>query len=238
MINIAAGVQRTGFGEQPLLMAVTLAVMLGQIGLPGGGYTVGYGANGSFGNVERPFGSGALSQLQNPSDKFLPVAMISEALLNAGGTYPYKGHNRTFPDTSLVWWAGGDPFHRHQDLNRLHDAFQTPDMIIVNEMNWSAITRHADIVLPVIAAQEQDIDRHDRDTFHAGDVIGLPDPTPNQVFLAAFRANPADAPLPTASGRNKIFSETIARFNLPDCPGHACWSAPRDRRAGTNIDPS
>ncbi|MEP1613157.1 MAG: molybdopterin-dependent oxidoreductase [Roseobacter sp.] len=102
MINIAAGVQRTGFGEQPLLMAVTLAVMLGQIGLPGGGYTVGYGANGSLGNVERPFGSGALSQLQNPRDKFLPVTMISEALLNAGGTYPYQGQNRTSPDTCLA----------------------------------------------------------------------------------------------------------------------------------------
>ncbi len=155
MINVAAGVQRTDFGEQPLWMAITLAAMLGQIGLPGGGYTIGYGVNANIGNIERPFRWGTLSQGKNPVSDFIPVAMISEMLLNPKGSYEYQGQTKTFPDARLVWWAGGNPFHHHQDLNRLSDAFQTPETIIVNEMNWTATARHADIVLPVASAQER-----------------------------------------------------------------------------------
>ncbi len=155
MINVAAGVQRTDFGEQPIWMAITLAAMLGQIGLPGGGYTVGYGVNGTVGNIERPFRSGTISQGSNAIADYIPVAMISDMLLNPKGTYMYQGEQRVFPDARLVWWAGGNPFHHHQDLNRLHSAFQTPETVIVNEMNWTATARHADIVLPVAAAQER-----------------------------------------------------------------------------------
>ncbi|MEM6677188.1 MAG: molybdopterin-dependent oxidoreductase, partial [Pseudomonadota bacterium] len=42
-ITCAASLQRADYGEQPLWMTVTLAAMLGQIGLPGGGYTIGAG---------------------------------------------------------------------------------------------------------------------------------------------------------------------------------------------------
>ncbi|QBY00780.1 hypothetical protein E2K80_08610 [Rhodophyticola sp. CCM32] len=298
MINVSAGVQRTDFGEQPMWMGISLAAMLGQIGLPGGGYTVGYGVNGNIGNIERPFRWAALSQGRNPVDDFIPVAMISEMLLNPKGRYQYQGRKRSFPDARLVWWAGGNPFHHHQDLNRLHKAFQTPETVIVNEMNWTATARHADIVLPIAAAQERtdfgagksdnalvpmpqlvtppgearveydiyadlaarlgraddftegktsdawlreiwDVTRArgqengislpDWDSFIAGDVIDLPDPSPNQVFLADFRADPVAQALPTPSGRIEIFSETIAGFALPDCPGHPSWFPPRDR---------
>jgi biotin/methionine sulfoxide reductase len=298
MINVGAGVQRTDFGEQPMWMAITLASMLGQIGLPGGGYTVGYGVNANIGNIERLFRWGTLSQAQNPIENFIPVAMISEMLLNPGGSYQYQGQERSFPDARLVWWAGGNPFHHHQDLNRLHDAFQTPETIIVNEMNWTATARHADIILPIAAAQERtdfgagksdnalvpmprlvtpvgearveydiytdlagrlgdtddftegktsdewlreiwDTTRErgreigvtlpDWDGFLAGDVIELADPSPNQVFLANFRADPVTQALPTPSGRIELFSETIEGFNLPDCAGHACWFPSRDR---------
>ncbi|MEO1704811.1 MAG: molybdopterin dinucleotide binding domain-containing protein, partial [Pseudomonadota bacterium] len=50
-----------------------------------------------------------------------------------------------------------------------------------------------------------------------------------QVFLAEFRADPVAAKLPTPSGRIEIASETIASFDLPDCPGHPTWFPPRDR---------
>ncbi|MDP5217283.1 molybdopterin-dependent oxidoreductase [Ruegeria sp. 2205SS24-7] len=155
MVTCAAALQRADYGEQPLWISVTLAAILGQIGLPGGGYTVGFGVNANIGNIERPFRWGALPQGKNPVNDFVPVAMISEMLLNPGGSYKYNGENRTFPDIRMVWWAGGNPFHHHQDLRRLHRAFQRPDTIIVNELNWTATARHADIVLPVAAAQER-----------------------------------------------------------------------------------
>ncbi len=300
MISVAAGVQRTDFGEQPMWMAIALAAMIGQIGLPGGGYTVGYGVNANIGNIERPFRWGTMAQGVNPVSDFIPVAMISEMLLNPRGRYEYHGKSRVFPDAKLVWWAGGNPFHHHQDLNRLHTAFQKPETVIVNELNWTATARHADIVLPVTSAQERtdfgagksdnalvpmpqvippqgeardeyDIyadlaerlgnrdtftegrtsrewlneiwettrDRADKagielpdlQTFLDGDVIDLPDPSPEQVFLADYRGDPVKFALPTPSGKIELFSETIAAFDLKDCKGHPSWYPPRDLTA-------
>ncbi|MCE2516874.1 MAG: molybdopterin-dependent oxidoreductase [Alphaproteobacteria bacterium] len=155
MISVAAGVQRTDYGEQPLWMAMTLAAMLGQIGLPGGGYVVGYAVNGNIGAVDRPFRWGSFPQGDNPVKTTLPVAMISDMLLNPGASYDYHGQRKVFPDARIVWWAGGNPFHHHQDLNRLRAAFQRPDTVIVNEINWTSSARHADIVLPVAATEER-----------------------------------------------------------------------------------
>ena len=155
MICTSAGVQRADYGEQPLWMTVTLAAMLGQIGLPGGGYTIGYGVNGNIGSIERLFPWAALPQGNNPVPTAIPVAMITELLTKPNQAYQYNGQTRTFPDTKMVWWAGGNPFHHHQDLNRLRDAFQKPETIIVNEINWTSTARHADIILPVASSLER-----------------------------------------------------------------------------------
>jgi len=156
MICTAAGLQRADFGEQPLWMTVTLAALLGQIGLPGGGYGIGYGVNANVGVMERPFRWGTFPQGINPVSQFIPVAMLSDMLLDPGGRYEYDGRERTFPHVRMVWWAGGNPFHHHQDLNRLRAAFQRPETIVVNEINWTATARHADIVLPCAAPQERE----------------------------------------------------------------------------------
>ena len=155
LICMAVGLQRADFGEQPLWMTVVLAAMLGQIGLPGGGFGIGYGGDASIGTMDRPLRWPTFPQGTNPVGTFVPVAMVAEMLLNPGGAYDYNGQRRTFPDIRLVWWAGGNPFHHHQDLNRLRRAFQRPETIIVNEISWTATARHADIVLPVAAPQER-----------------------------------------------------------------------------------
>jgi len=155
LITTAVSLQRAEFGEQPLWMTVTLAAMLGQIGLPGGGYGIGYGADSTIGTSDRPFRWSVFPQGKNPIQDYLPVAMISEMLLKPNELYQYNGEERTFPDIKLVWWAGGNPFHHHQDLNRLRDAFQKPETIIVNEINWTATAKHADIVLPIASTMER-----------------------------------------------------------------------------------
>lgn len=53
MLNIAWALQRAAHGEQPFWMLVTLAAMVGQIGLPGGGYGLGYGAMNVMGSAHR-----------------------------------------------------------------------------------------------------------------------------------------------------------------------------------------
>lgn len=155
LVCTAVGVQRAEFGEQPLWMTVVLAALLGQVGLPGGGFGIGYGADASIGTINRPVRWPSFPQGTNPVTEFIPVAMIAEMLLNPGGTYDYNGRRRIFPNIRMVWWAGGNPFHHHQDLNRLRQAFSKPETIIVNEINWTATARHADIVLPVAASPER-----------------------------------------------------------------------------------
>ncbi|MEM6588207.1 MAG: molybdopterin-dependent oxidoreductase [Pseudomonadota bacterium] len=301
MIACAAGLQRADWGEQTLWACVSLAALLGQIGLPGGGYTVGYGVNAHIGNISRPFRWGYLPQGDNPVGTFIPVAMSAEMMLNPGQGYRYDGQSLTFPDIRLVWWAGGNPFHHHQDLNRLRRAFQRPETVIVNEINWTATARHADIILPVAAAQERtdfgggqtdnilvpmpkavdapgvvrveydiyrDLARRlgteeafsqgrdeqawlraiwaetqvaaydhghalpDWEDFIAGDIIELPDPTPERVFLSEFRRDPVAHSRPTPSGKIELFSETVAGFDLLECAGHATWAEPHDWTAG------
>ncbi|MEM6496275.1 MAG: molybdopterin-dependent oxidoreductase [Pseudomonadota bacterium] len=304
LITTAASLQRADFGEQPLWMTVTLAAIVGQIGLPGAGFGIAYGADASIGTMSRPMPWPSLPQGKNAIDNYIPVAMLSEMLEQPGGTYQFNGETRVFPDIRLVWWAGGNPFHHHQDLNRLRRAWQRPETVIVNDMFWTATARHADIVLPVASPLERDdfgagtqdntlvpmpratatpddvrtefeiycelekrlglnqefsLGRDEQDwlqalwtnmqetasqhehtlpdfsTFLAGDVITFDDPSPNAVFLQAFRMDPLANALPTDSGLIELASERIASFGYDDCPGHATWIPPREWLGNASI---
>ncbi|MBT3349666.1 MAG: molybdopterin-dependent oxidoreductase, partial [Nitrospinaceae bacterium] len=156
MIMTTWSLQRGDHGEQPIWMTVTLAAMLGQIGLPGGGFGFGYGSMGGTGNP----GAGApgppmIPGGENNIGSSIPVARISDMLLNPGGRYDYRGEAHTYPEIQLVYWCGGNPFHHHQDLNRLIEAWQRPETIIVHEPFWTATARHADIVLPATTSLER-----------------------------------------------------------------------------------
>ncbi|WP_420405287.1 molybdopterin guanine dinucleotide-containing S/N-oxide reductase [Nisaea sp.] len=155
MIMTAWSLQRGDHGEQPFWLTVLLAAMLGQIGLPGGGFGLGYGSENGIGNPVELFKWPALPQGRNPVEDFIPVARISDMLLNPGGDFVYNGETRTYPDIKAVYWAGGNPFHHHQDLNRLVKAIRQPDTVFVNEIWWTAMARHADFVFPTTTALER-----------------------------------------------------------------------------------
>ncbi len=155
LITCAQSLQRAEHGEQPVWMGVVLAAMLGQIGLPGGGFVY---AMGSLANVGKPALAvplPTLSQGANPVRELIPVARIADMLLHPGQEYDFNGRRLTYPDIRLVYWAGGNPFHHHQDINRLRDAFARPDTIIVHDSAWTATARHADIVLPATVTLER-----------------------------------------------------------------------------------
>ena len=155
MINASWSVQRTDHGEQPYWMVIALAAILGQVGLPGGGFGLGYGAIGSIGNGAKRLPAPNFPGPPNPVASFIPVARVTDLLLNPGGTFDYNGSSHRYPDTHLVYWCGGNPFHHHQDLNRLLVAWQKPDTVIVHEPFWTATARHADIVLPATTPLER-----------------------------------------------------------------------------------
>jgi len=148
MISAAWSLQRAAAGEQIAWAVISLAAMLGQIGLPGGGFGFGYGAAARVGNIELPFDWPAFPQGRNPMSSFIPVARLGDMLEHPGAGFDYDGARYHYPDIRLIWWAGGNPFHHQQDLNRLHRVWKRPDCVIVQEPHWNAIARHADIVLP------------------------------------------------------------------------------------------
>ncbi|QUS37055.1 molybdopterin-dependent oxidoreductase [Falsirhodobacter algicola] len=154
-LMVAWALQRAEGGEQPCWMAVALAAMLGQIGLPGGGFGFGYASANGVGNQALPFAFPPLPQLHNPVTETIPVARIADALLHPGEGYDFNGERRTYPDLRLIYWAGGNPFHHHQDLNRLRAAWQRPEAVIVQDSWWNPLVRHADIVLPVTTPLER-----------------------------------------------------------------------------------
>lgn len=166
LITVAYSLQRGDHGEQPYWMAATLAAMLGQIGLPGGGVGYGYGAFARTGREVRRLSGMTFPQGTNRSRGFIPVSRLTEMLESPGEEYEYNGQMLTYPDARLIYWCGGNPFHHHQDLNRMITAWQKPETVIVNESWWNSMARHSDIVLPAATSLERnDIGRAPEDTF-------------------------------------------------------------------------
>ena len=198
LITCAQSLQRAEHGEQPVWMGVVLAAMLGQIGLPGGGFVY---AMGSLANVGKPALAVPLPTLPQGRNKvpdYIPVARIADLLLNPGQDYDFNGHRLTYPDIRLVYWAGGNPFHHHQDINRLRQAFARPDTVIVHNSAWTASARHADIVFPATVTME----RSD---------IGA---SANDPLMVAM--HPVAAPYAQSRDDYTIFSDLARRLDIAD----------------------
>jgi biotin/methionine sulfoxide reductase len=296
LLSATWSLQRARHGEQPYWALIALAAMLGQIGLPGSGFAFGYGSSAGLGNprYETPF-------FGLPGKKSLgtaiPVARVADMLLEPGNCIRVAGKELIYPDIHLIYWVGGNPFHHHQDLNRLRKAFRKPATVIVHENYWTSTARHADIVLPAtITLERNDIggssreryiiamqkaceplgqSRDDYDIFadiaerldckkffteerrsedwlrwswsqtrHALDKRGIetPDfetfwqegyfemPIPEQPFVMfrAFRENPNQNPLATASGKIELFSEGLHEACGGRQPGHPAWLDPEE----------
>ena len=166
MMTANWSLQRAEFGEQPFLMLVALAAMLGQIGRPGLGFSFGHGSMGGMGSPRTELPSVSLPLPANPADSFIPVARITDMLEKPGVEYNYNGRRLRYPDARMIYWAGGNPFHHHQDLNRLQRAWARAETIVVHEPWWTPAARHADIVLPATTTLERDdIGSSSRDRF-------------------------------------------------------------------------
>ena len=165
-LTAAFSLQRAHHGEQPYWMLVALASMLGTIGLPGGGFGFGHGSMNGVGNPRITTPGPELPVGANPLGLAIPVARLADMLLDPGGTYRFNGRTAHYPDIRLVHWAGGNPFHHHQQLNRLETAWRKPETVVVNETFWTPTARRADIVLPATTSLERsDIGGSSRDRF-------------------------------------------------------------------------
>jgi biotin/methionine sulfoxide reductase len=166
LITCSWSLQRAHHGEQPYWAAIALSAMLGGIGLPGGGFAFGHGSLNGVGVPRMDLPGPEISAPPNPVNTAIPVARVADMLLEPGGSYEFNGRTANYPDIRLVYWAGGNPFHHHQDLNRLRRAWQKPETIIVHDSWWTPTARHADIVLPATTSLERnDVGGSSRDPF-------------------------------------------------------------------------
>ena len=110
--------------------------------------------NGVGNNVKK-FKTPILPTNTGSADSYIPVARVGDLLLHAGEKYKYKGDSYIYPDIRMIYWAGGNPFHHHQDLFRFERGWQKPDTVVVHETHWTATARRADIVLPATTTLER-----------------------------------------------------------------------------------
>ncbi len=193
MLTAAWSLQRADYGEQPYWMLVALAAMLGTIGKPGQGVAFGYGSIGGMGVPRRELPAVSSPSIRNPAGLAIPVARVTELLERPGEILQFNGRDITLPDIRMIWWAGGNPFHHHQDLPRLQRAWARAETVVVQEPWWTARARQADIVLPATTTLERnDIASSNRDRF----VRAMHQALPPQVFArndADMLADIADA---------------------------------------------
>ncbi len=150
MIMSGWAIQRQDHGEQSYWALVTLAAMVGQIGLPGGGFGMSYHYANGGSLTAKHAALGGIAAGDNPVAEHVPYARgLSDMLLNPGTTIDYNGEKITYPDIKLIYWAGGNAFTHQMDRNKQIKAWQKPETIIVNEPYWTATAKFADIVLPV-----------------------------------------------------------------------------------------
>ncbi len=149
--------QRAHHGEQVDWALIVLASMLGQVGLPGGGfgfsmhYEGGGDANSGMNTV------GGMSQ--GAGDKVniaIPASRMSDLITKRGQKVSYKGTEVVYPQVEFMLSAGCSPIGHQPDVNELIEALRTLDTFVVVEPWWTPTAKMADIVLPATTTMERD----------------------------------------------------------------------------------
>ncbi len=205
LITVAHSLQRAQHGEQPVWMGVVLAALLGQPGLPGGGYNYALGSIAKYGRRRNAVPVAALPQGVNHELAFIPCARVADMLLQPGEKFNYNGSTLTYPHVRFAYWVGGSPFHHHQDLGRLTEAIQRLETFVVHDFAWTATAKHADIVLPCTMTLERE------------DVGG----TPTDPILVAMQR--IVEPIGEARDDYDIFCDLAQRMG--------CWSQFSEERS-------
>ena len=148
--------QRAQHGEQFQWGIITLASMLGQVGLPGGGFgfSLHYGGGGQASAGKD--GPGGFSQGRNRVKAIIPASRINETLLDPGKVINFMGEKLKLPHIKLMYVAGANTIGHQQDINELIKGFRKLDTLVVQDPWWTPTAKMADIVLPATTILERD----------------------------------------------------------------------------------
>jgi molybdopterin guanine dinucleotide-containing S/N-oxide reductase-like protein len=160
-ITSSRGIQRCDHGEQNVRMLITLALLKGEMGTPGGGLTFeipGYAGQGDARLTAR--GPASFPAVPNPVSQAIIEQRSADTIMNApitvnhnGKAYPYPQPGKS--ECRLALWVGGATLNQHDDINKNLRAFAKLETIIVQDSWWTPATRMADIVLPAACLFER-----------------------------------------------------------------------------------
>ena len=104
MLMSGWSIQRQDHGEQSSWSLVQLAAMLGQIGLPGGGFGLSYHYANGGSLTATGAALGGIPSGENPVKVAVPYARgLSDMLLNPGKVVDFNGEKIKYPDIRLVY---------------------------------------------------------------------------------------------------------------------------------------
>ena len=160
-ITCSRGIQRGDHGEQAVRMMITLALLKGDMGLPGGGLTFEIPGFAGTGDA-RVIGKGAANfpGVANPVTQAILDQHYAHSLLGAPVALNHNGKTYAYPEAGkseckLAYWAGGSFLNQHDEINRNMQALGKFETVIVHDSWWTPAARAADIVLPIACLFER-----------------------------------------------------------------------------------
>jgi trimethylamine-N-oxide reductase (cytochrome c) len=149
--------QRAEHGEQVDWTIITLASMIGQVGLAGGGFGFSMHYEGGGDSAAGKRTVGGISQGKGGEVNLtIPASRMSDLINKPGQTVTYKGKTITYPKVEFMLSAGGSPIGHQPDVNELIEAMRKLDTIVVLEPWWTPTAKMADIVFPATTTMERD----------------------------------------------------------------------------------
>ncbi len=138
----------------------------------GGGFGFGWHYNGAGtpgrkGVILSGFsGSSSIPPVHDNSDykgysSTIPIARFIDAILEPGKVINWNGKSVKLPPLKMCIFAGTNPFHRHQQINRIIEGWRKLETVIAIDNQWTSTCRFADIVLPATTQFERnDLDQY------------------------------------------------------------------------------
>ena len=166
LVTVTWSLQRIPHGEQPVWAGLALAALLGQIGLPGGGFGHGYGSMGDVGSTGPAVGlPHVLEGLQPGATRSSRWRGSPTCCCRPAKSSPTTAARTPTPTSASCTGRAAIRSITIKTSIGCGERSGAPDTVIVNEPYWTAMARHADIVLPTtIPTEREDFGAGRRDT--------------------------------------------------------------------------
>jgi len=138
------GMQRFSNGGQTTRCLLTLPVITGNIGIPGGGWQYANLQSYVFDDVKDPDTYFPSANHDKPFRRIIPTARLGEVMEQVND-----------PELKMAWVERGNPLAQNPDSSKILKAFRKLNYRVVIEQFMTDTAREADIILPAKSMFEQ-----------------------------------------------------------------------------------